>query len=139
MRLHLAKLGTLALMFLTLVSLGWAEDVQLNNTGVTPAATGTIHTDNDRNGNTEVKITVNHIAAPQALSPARQYYVVWLQPRGQQPELAGRLRVNRDDLAGSIETLTPYDNFEVFITAENSEIPLMPSGTVLLRGTVQRR
>jgi hypothetical protein len=139
MRLYLSKLGTLALMFFTLVSLGWAEDVRMNNTGVTPAATGTIHTDNDRNGNTEVKVTVDHIAAPQALSPASQYYVVWLQPRGQQAELAGRLRVNRDDLAGSIETLTPYDNFQVFITAEHSEIPLMPSSTVLLRGTVQKR
>jgi hypothetical protein len=139
MRLHLMKFGTLALMFLALVSLGWAEDVQLSNTGIAPAATGTIHIDNDRNGNTEIKLTVEHIAAPQALSPARQYYVVWIEPRGQQPELAGRLRVNRDDLAASIETLTPYDNFQVFITAENSEIPTMPSSTVLLRGTVQRR
>jgi hypothetical protein len=126
-------------MFLTLVSLGWAEDVQLNNTGIAPAATGTIHTDNDRNGNTEVKLSVEHIAAPQALSPARQYYVVWLEPRGQQPELVGRLRVNRDDMAASIETLTPYDNFQVFITAENSDVPATPSNTVVLRGTVQRR
>jgi hypothetical protein len=104
--------------------------------GTAPAAEGKIITDNDRN--TGVEIHVKHMATPQSLTPARQAYLVWVQPRGKDPELLGALRVNKD-LEGSLKAATTYKDFEVFITAEDSVKPDMPSSTVILKGTVERK
>jgi hypothetical protein len=98
---------------------------------------GKVTTDNDRNGNTGIEVEVKHMAAPQSLTPARNNYVVWVQPRGKDPEVLGALRVN-SDLEGSLKATTPYKNFDIFITAEDNPKPDMPSGMVILKGTVER-
>jgi hypothetical protein len=48
------------------------------------------------------------------------------------------LRVNTDDMAGSFRTKTPYKSFDIFVTAEDNPKPDSPSGTEVLRGTVQK-
>lgn len=116
----------------------WGREDHLSNPGtVNPAATGKIITDNDRNGNTGVDIQVKHMAAPQSLSPAKTAYVVWIQPRGKDPEVLGTLRVN-EDLEGSLRATTPYKDFDVLITAEDNLKPETPSSLVVLKGTVER-
>jgi len=115
----------------------WGREDRLTNTGATPAAMGKVTTDNDRNGNTGVEIEVKHMAAPQSLTPAKTAYVVWVQPRGKDPELLGLLRVN-SDLEGSLKATTPYKDFDIFITAEDNPKPESPSGMVILKGTVER-
>src|ERR1051326_5030027 len=96
----------------------WGREDRLVNTGAAPAAEGKVTTDNDRNGNTEVEVQVKHMATPQSLTPARQAYLVWVQPRGKDAELLGALRVN-GDLEGSLKATTPYKAFDVVITAED--------------------
>jgi hypothetical protein len=108
------------------------------NTGAAPAAEGKVITDNDRNGNTGIEIHVKHMATPQSLTPAKQTYLVWVQPRGKDPELLGALRVN-EDLEGSLKAATTYKDFEIFITAEDSMKPETPSSTVILKGSVARK
>jgi hypothetical protein len=98
---------------------------------------GKVITDNDRNGNTGVEVEVKHMAAPTALTPSKNAYVVWVQPRGKEPELLGVLRVNQD-LEGSLKTSTPYKDFDIFITAEDNPKPDMPSSMVILKGSVER-
>lgn len=115
----------------------WGREDRLTNTGATPAAMGKVITDNDRNGNTGIEVEVKHMAAPQSLTPAKTAYVVWVQPRGKDPEVLGVLRVN-SDLEGSLKTATPYKDFDVFITAEDNPKPDTPSGMVILKGTVER-
>jgi hypothetical protein len=130
---------TLFLLFsFLLATAAWGREDRLTNTGAAPAAEGKIITDNDRNGNTGIEIHVKHMATPQSLTPARQTYLVWVQPRGKDPELLGVLRVN-SDLEGSLRAGTTYKDFEVFITAEDSMKPDMPSSTVILKGTVERK
>jgi hypothetical protein len=85
-----------------------------------------------------VEVQVKHMATPQSLTPARQGYLVWVQPRGKDPELLGTLRVN-EGLEGSLKAITPYKEFEVFVTAEDSLKPEAPSSTVILRGAVERK
>lgn len=116
----------------------WARDDRLTNTGINPAAEGKVTTGNDRNGNTDVEVQVKHMATPQSLTPAQQGYVVWVQPRGKQPEMLGVLRVN-DDLEGSLKATTPYKDFDVIVTAEDNMRPEAPSGMVILKGTVERK
>jgi hypothetical protein len=121
-----------------LATAAWGREDKLTNTGLAPAAEGKIITDNDRNGNTGIEIHVKHMATPQSLTPARQTYLVWVQPRGKDPELLGALRVN-SDLEGSLKAATTYKDFEVIITAEDSMKPDTPSTAVILKGTVERK
>jgi hypothetical protein len=121
-----------------LATAAWAREDRLVNTGAAPAAEGKVITENDRNGNTKVEVEVKHMATPQSLTPARQAYLVWVQPRGKDPELLGALRVN-EDLEGSLKATTPYKDFDVLITAEDSMKPESPSGTTILKGSVARK
>jgi len=116
----------------------WGREDRLTNTGVAPAAQGKVTTDNDRNGNTGVEIEVKHLATPQSLTPAKQGYLVWVQPPGKDPQLLGALRVN-SDLEGSLKASTPLKDFDIFVTAEDDMKPPSPSSTVILRGTVERK
>ena len=126
------------LFSLFLTTLAWAREDRLVNTGAAPAAEGKVITDNDRNGNTGVEVQVKHMATPQSLTPPRQTYLVWVQPRGKDPELLGALRVN-EDLEGSLKAATPYKDFEILITAEDSVKPDSPSSAVILKGSVARK
>jgi len=126
------------LFSILLATAAWGREDKLTNTGLAPAAEGKIITDNDRNGNTGIEIHVKHMATPQSLTPARQTYLVWVQPRGKDPELLGALRVN-SDLEGSLKAATTYKDFEVIITAEDSMKPDTPSSAVILKGTVERK
>ena len=132
---------TIALFLLfsfLLDTVAWGREDRLTNTGASPAAEGKVITDNDRNGNTGVEIQVRHMATPQSLTPPKQTYLVWVQPRGKDPELLGALRVN-SDLQGSLKAATTYKDFDVLITAEDSTKPEMPSSMVILKGTVERK
>lgn len=121
-----------------LATAAWGREDRLVNTGTAPAAEGKVITENDRNGNTSVEIHVKHMATPHSLTPAKQAYLVWVQPRGKDPELLGALRVN-EDLEGSLKATTPYKDFELLITAEENMKPESPSGMVILKGSVERK
>jgi hypothetical protein len=130
---------TLFLLFsFLLATAAWGREDRLTNTGLAPAAEGKIITDNDRNGNTGVEIHVKHMATPQSLTPPKQNYLVWVQPRGKDPELLGALRVN-SDLEGSLKAATTYKDFDVLITAEDNMKPDTPSSAVILKGSVERK
>ena len=78
------------------------------------------------------------MATPQSLTPARNAYVVWVQPRGKDAEMLGVLRVNQD-LEGSLKATTPYKDFDIFVSAEDNPKPEAPSGMVILKGTIERQ
>ena len=129
--------GLIVVLSFLLVVSAWAREDRLTNTGATPAAEGKVITDNDRNGNTGITVEVKHMAAPQSLTPAKTAYLVWVQPRGKDPELLGALRVN-SDLEGSLRATTTYKDFDILITAEDSMHASFPSSLVILKGTVER-
>ena len=68
--------------------------------------------------------------------PASTSYVVWIQARGKAAENQGLLKVN-NDLNGEFETTTRYEAFDVFVTAESDPNATLPSGSEVLRATVQ--
>jgi hypothetical protein len=101
-----------------------------------PAASGKVHLSKDNNGNMRLKVEVDHLAKPGALTPAKQNYVVWIQPRGKEPQNQGTLKVG-GDLKGKFEDTVPNEDFEVFITAEDNPAAQTPSGPKLLRAELQ--
>lgn len=116
----------------------WAADVPMVASSIVPAAAGTISYQHDRNGNIKFTVSTKNLAAPSQLTPPKNTYVVWIEPRDQQPQNAGVLTVN-NDLQGSFSSTTPYKTFNVVVTAEDSPTVTQPSGPQILHGTVQVR
>ena len=94
--------------------------------------------DEASNGNLAIEVESKHLAPPDRLSPPHSTYVVWVQPAGKPAEVIGQLRVNTDDMAASFKTSVPYHNFDIIVTAEDNAKPDSPSGTEVLRGSVQK-
>lgn len=126
----------LMISMLTFTTLGWAKDIPLVADATIPAASGKVSVDKDNNSNLKVKLEVKHLAQPTTLTPARQSYVVWIEPRGHEPENQGQMRVN-NDLNGEFQTRTAYRAFDLYVTAEDSPTASTPTGPKLLHATVQ--
>ncbi|HEX5411838.1 MAG TPA: hypothetical protein VFZ27_08235 [Terriglobia bacterium] len=107
----------------------------MTNSHAVPAATGVIHVSKDSNGNTKLQIQVKHLAQPSSLTPTKAAYVVWIEASGHPAKNQGVLKVGTDR-SGTFETVTPYENFVVFVTAENSPQPVAPEGEKVLTANV---
>jgi hypothetical protein len=126
---------TLAVVFATLAYA--AKKFPLTAASIVPAAKGSVEVGKDGNGNTELKLKVEHLANLTSLSPSQANYIVWLQEKGSGPENEGELKVN-GKLEGSFRTVTPRKNFDLFVTGENDGTVKSPSGPEVLRTTVSR-
>jgi hypothetical protein len=124
------------LIICSMVGTAFAGEMQLIADQSVPAATGKVNFEHDKNHNIKFHIDTKHLARPESLTPPKQAYVVWIQPRGKDPQNAGVLTVDQN-LEGSFRGTTPYPTFDVFITAEDSPSADHPSGTQVLHGTVQ--
>ncbi|MEP6717023.1 MAG: hypothetical protein ABJC09_15745 [Terriglobia bacterium] len=97
-----------------------------------PAATGTVKVTNDKNnGNMQFVLKVEHLAKPSALTPPATTYVVWVRARGGEALKQGALGVDKD-LKGELRSVTVSKDFELFVTAEQSENATVPSGPEVL-------
>ncbi|HYP14566.1 MAG TPA: hypothetical protein VEQ63_11635 [Bryobacteraceae bacterium] len=115
---------------------GFAKKFPLTADRSVPAARGQVDVGNDKNGNTKVEIEVKHLAAPENLTPARTAYVVWFQERGAEPLNQGLLKPNKN-LEATFKSVTALKSFDVFVTAESEPSAKLPSGSEVLRASVQ--
>lgn len=127
-----------SLMVLMVGLAAWAADIPMVASSIVPAAAGKLRYEHDRNGNIKFNVSTKNLAAPSQLTPAKNAYVVWIEPRDQQPQNAGVLTVN-NNLEGSFSGTTPYKTFNVVVTAEDNPTVTQPSGPEILHGTVQVR
>src|SRR5687768_15858831 len=114
----------IGLMLLTTVAM--AKKYPLTADKSVPAARGHADVGRDKNGNTKVEIEVEHLAAPENLTPPRTAYVVWFQERGSDPLNQGALKPNKN-LKASFKSITPLKSFDVFVTAEADASTKSPS------------
>jgi hypothetical protein len=123
---------------LTACALQAAKKIQLTGASIVPAAHGEIDVGKDHNGNTEIRMTMQHLARPENLSPPMATYVVWLQEKGASADNRGQLEIN-NQLEASFRTVTPLKSFDVFVTAEPESTVKTPSGPEVLRANVHRK
>jgi hypothetical protein len=107
-----------------------------------PSAEGAVSVENGDNGNYKVGVSVKHMAPPERVATGASSYVVWLRPlagdqKAQPPMNVGALAVNKD-LEGNLTTVTPYRQFDLFVTAEPVSNTTAPTGEQLLTTTVRR-
>ncbi len=126
----------IGLILFGITSIAGASDVKLTADPSIPAGAGKAHLSKEKNGNLKLKLEVHHLAKPGALTPAKQAYVVWMQPRGKDPQSLGVLKVN-DKLEATFETTVSNEDFDVFITAEDNPSSQIPTEPKLLKGTMQ--
>lgn len=111
---------------------GSGKEYRMTAGGAVPAASGTVNVNRNKdNGNTQLDIKVEHLAKPASLTPASNVYIVWVRPRGEAPVKQGAIGVN-NDLNGEMKTVTVSKDFDLFITAEQSENVAMPNGIEVL-------
>jgi anti-sigma-K factor RskA len=116
----------------------WAGEIPLVASSIVPAASGKVSYEHDRSGNIKLHMQTQNLAAPERLTPAKNAYVVWIEPRDGQPQNAGVLRVSKD-LRGSFSTTTPSKSFDIKVTAEDNPTVSQPTGPEIFHGGVQTR
>lgn len=101
------------------------------------AAEGSVMASRTANENTAVRVQVWHLAPPDRVTEGANTYVVWARPAGKDEATnLGALKVNQN-LKGTLYTVTPYKDFEVFITAEAAPTASQPTGKQLLWASVR--
>jgi hypothetical protein len=113
------------------------RQLRLTSSPDIPAAQSTAKVSTTDNGNTKIDLVVEHLALPERVNPGATVYVVWARgdEAGAQPQNLGALKVD-DKLNGNISAMTPLNTFELFITAEPSQVSTTPTGKKLLWTTV---
>ena len=130
----------LVLMFMLLCGIAYgARKFPLTAAPSVPAARGDVEVDHDNNGNTKLKMKAEFLSPPDALTPPATAYIVWIQERGGSvgPQPQGQLKVDKNRKA-HFETVTPAKNFDLFVTAEQDPTVKAPTGTEVLKATIQQ-
>ncbi len=131
------KLYTLCLTFTLLCTLAYAaKKYPMNAASIVPGARASVKIGTDNNGNTTLKMKVQHLANVQNLTPPAVLYVVWLQERGGNAQNEGQLKTDKN-LKATFETVTPLKSFDVFVTAEKDSSVKDPTGPEVLKATIQ--
>ena len=105
-----------------------------------PAAVAKVDLGTTQNGDTSVDMKVERLSEPSRMSPGATTYVVWARPSSgdMHVQKIGSLKVD-DKLNGELRTVVPYQDFQLFVTVENSGGVLKPSGDPLVWTMVQRK
>jgi hypothetical protein len=131
------KLSAVCLTLALLCTVAYAaKKYPMTAASSVPAARGDVEIDKDKNGNTRLKMTVQHLASLENLTPRAAAYVVWFQERGGSSENQGQLKVDKN-LNATFETVSPLKSFDVFVTAEQDASAKEPRGQQVLMATIQ--
>lgn len=131
------KLHTVGLTLALLCTIAYAaKKYPMTAASIVPGARGEVEVGKDKNGNTKLKMTVQHLASPSNLTPPATGYVIWLRERNGEASNQGQLKMNKN-LQATFETITPFKSFDVFVTAEQDASAKAPSGAQVLTATVQ--
>jgi hypothetical protein len=106
---------------------------EMDATDRTPAAVGELDVDEDDSQNLRLDLAVSHLPPPERLDANLSTYVVWLRPSGEERYInLGALQINEDREA-QLQATTPFRNFDLFVTAEESARTEQPSEVVVLQ------
>lgn len=98
-----------------------------------PAAQGEVRINTTRNGNTQIRMNVKHLAPPGRITPGAVVFVVWARglAAGSEPQNLGALRVDKN-LSGRLTAVTAMSGFDLFLTCEQAQAVTVPAADELL-------
>ncbi len=113
-----------------------AQTVKFQTSSVVPAAQGTVKVKKDDNSNYRIAVTIKDLADIERLDPSKETYVVWMETRQGNTENIGQLKSSSSFLSNqkkaTLETVSSYEPFRVFVTAEHGINTRYPSNQVVL-------
>ena len=125
---------SIAMVALALIwPLSGAKEYHMISAVGVPAATGIVKVQKNKdNKNIKLDIKVEHLARPASLTPSATNYLVWIRPNGGEAFKQGGIGVGKN-LSGELKLETVSKDFDVFITAEQSDSVTFPSSVEVLR------
>ncbi len=127
------KTALLLVSLLAIWPFSGGKEYRMTADSTVPAASGTVQVQTDKdNGNMKLDIKVNHLAHPSTLTPSENTYIVWVRANGGEAVKQGAIGVD-NNLKGELKVVTTSKDFNVFITAEQSDSVVAPSGVRLLQ------
>ena len=123
MRLRLISLFVVAII----AACNPVADYALVGSAYVPAAHGDIQIEKIDKKQILVTATLDHLVPPERIELGLTHYIVWFAPVGEHPMRQGALDYDAETQVGRASIPTSLLEFEVQITAENSETPNQPS------------
>lgn len=113
-----------------------AQTVKFQNSSVVPGAQGTVKVKQDDNNNYRIAVNIKDLADIERLDPSKETYVVWMETRQGNTENIGQLKSSSSFISNqkkaTLETVSSYEPFRVFVTAEHGINTRYPSNQVVL-------
>lgn len=127
------------LVFISVVALmtSCASTAKFPVSSAVPAADITVKKKQDKNNNYVIEVTARNLAEPSRLSPSNNNYSVWIVAENGSIKNLGQL-VNKNAKKAVLETSTPFDVREIFITVEEQGNVNYPSGMEISRTTFNK-
>lgn len=102
-----------------------------------PAANITAKKKQDKNKNFIIELTAYNLAEPSRLSPPKNVYSVWIVAENGTTKNVGQL-INENAKKAVLESTTPFNVKEIFITAEETGDLSYPQGKEVSRTTFNK-
>ncbi len=106
-------------------------DYALVGSAYVPAANGEIDVEKIDGKEILISVTLDQLVAPERIERDLTHYIVWFAPVGELPMRQQALDYDAEAQVGRASIPTFLREFEVQITAENSETPNQPSDILI--------
>lgn len=126
------KLQNITLGVLALLLSSCASTVNFPVSNVAPAAVISAKMKQDKNKNNLIEINAVNLASADRLSPPKDNYVVWIVTNEDGTKSVGQLII-KNGKKSTLNTVTPFEVKEIFITAEEEGNLSYPTGTEISR------
>ena len=119
------------LAFVVVASCTPPADYALVGSAYVPAVHGDIDLERIDKNQMLVNITLDHLPPPDRIEAGLTHFIVWFTVPGELPALQQALDYDTEAQVGRASIPTSLREFELQITAENSETPARPSGVLI--------
>jgi hypothetical protein len=106
-------------------------DYALVGSAYVPAAHGEIDVEKIDREQILITVTLDHLVSPEKVELGLTHYIVWFAPVGEHPLYQQVLHYDAETMVGRASIPTSLREFEVQVTAENSETPDQPSDLLM--------
>ena len=114
-------------------------DYALVGSAYVPAAHGEIDVEKIDKEEILITVTLDHLVPPEKIELGLTHYIVWFAPVGEHPMRQRALDYDAEAQVGRASIPTSLREFEVQITAENSETPNQPSDILVASQKIREK
>ena len=133
----------LRLISLTVVSMiascNPPADYALVGSAYVPAAHGQVDVEKIDSDEILITVTLDHLVPPERIELGLTHYIVWFAAVGEHPVRQRTLDYDTETQVGRASIPTSLREFEVQITAENSEAPNQPSDLLVASQKIREK